>query len=220
MKLQHIIIIFVIIIVPISLVLSAYINAHIKTIENQTKYDNILINATYDGVKAFQLNTANNMYSTISNSKIRDIEASISTFYNSLGTELGASGYDKESLQQFIPAIVYTMYDGYYIYGKYYNDNIGDYQYGLRPYVYYSCRYVKGNNDLDKAHQIELSLLKSLTGNTIDGQLIRAEVEHSKVYKLDLEESENDEVEKGRLREEINKIKENQANMTNIKSQP
>ena len=71
MKLQHIIIIFVIIIVPISLTLSSYINAHIKTIENQTKYNNVLINATYDGIKAFQLNTANNMYSTISNSKIR-----------------------------------------------------------------------------------------------------------------------------------------------------
>ena len=43
MKLQHIIIIFVIIVVPIALVLSMYINAQIQTINNQTKYDNILI---------------------------------------------------------------------------------------------------------------------------------------------------------------------------------
>ena len=33
------------------------------------------------------------------------------------------------------------MYDGYYIYGKYYNEEIEDYQYGLKPYIYYSCRY-------------------------------------------------------------------------------
>ena len=53
MKLQHIIIIFVIIVVPIALVLSMYINMQIKTINNQTKYDNILINASYDGKKLF-----------------------------------------------------------------------------------------------------------------------------------------------------------------------
>lgn len=153
MKLQHIIIIFVIIIVPISLVLSAYINAHIKTIENQTKYDNILINATYDGVKAFQLNTANNMYSTISNSKIRDIEASVNVFFSSLATNLGASGYSQEELRPYIPAIVFTLYDGYYVYSNYFDtqyDEDGDgvaeggYKYGLKPFTYYSCRYING----------------------------------------------------------------------------
>ena len=78
---------------------------------------------------------------------------------------------------------------------------------------------VKGNNYLDKAHQIELSLLKSLTGNTIDGQLIMAEVEHSKVYnKTKEQEAANVEVELGRFDAEVNKIKENQANMTNITS--
>ena len=146
MKLQHIIIIFVIIIVPISLVLSVYINMHIKTIENQTKYNNILINATYDGIKAFQLNTANNMYSTISNSKIRDIEASINVFFNSLGTNMGASGYSKEDLQPYVPAILFTLYDGYYIYSNFYDTEYGEYRYGLKPFNYYSCRYKQGNN--------------------------------------------------------------------------
>ncbi len=55
MKLQHIIIIFVIIVVPIALVLSMYINVQIKTINNQTKYDNILINATYDGSESISI---------------------------------------------------------------------------------------------------------------------------------------------------------------------
>ena len=141
MKLQHLAIVFVIIILPISMVISQYIQTQIDTISLQTQYNNKLQTATHDAIKAFQLNTLNNKYSTLSPSKIRDIEASISTFYNSLGTELGASGYDRESLQQFIPAIVYTMYDGYYIYGKYYNEEIEDYQYGLKPYIYYSCRY-------------------------------------------------------------------------------
>ena len=121
MKLQHIIIIFVIIVVPIALVLSMYINMQIKTINNQTKYDNILINASYDGIKAFQLNTANNMYSTISNSKIRDIEAAVNVFFNSLATNMGTSGYSKADLQPYIPAIMVNLYDGYYIYSNYYD---------------------------------------------------------------------------------------------------
>ena len=158
MKLQHLAIIFVIIMLPISMVISEYVQTQIDTISLQTQYNSKLQTATYDAIKAFQLNTLNNKYSSVSDSKIRDIEASISTFYNSLGTELGASGYDKESLQQFIPAIVYTMYDGYYIYGKYYNDAIKDYQYGLRPYVYYSCKYVKGNNDFVVNYTLDNSI--------------------------------------------------------------
>lgn len=155
MKLQHIIIIFVIIIVPISLVLSTYINAHIKTIEYQTMYDNILINATYDAIKAFQLNTANNMYSTISNSKIRDIEASINVFFTSLGTNLGSSGYSQDDLKSYVPAMLFTLYDGYYIYSNYFDTQLdkdedgiaeGGYKYGLKPFTYYSCRYKTGTN--------------------------------------------------------------------------
>lgn len=147
MKLQHLAIIFIIIILPISMVITSYIQTQIDTIALQRTYSSKLQTATYDAIRSFQLNTINNKYSTISDSKIRDIEASISTFYNSLGTELGASGYDAESLKAFIPAMLYTMYDGYYIYGKYYNDVIKDYQYGLKPYIYYSCRYKQGNSD-------------------------------------------------------------------------
>lgn len=146
MKLQHIAIIFVIIIVPISLVLSVYINNQIKTIDYQTSYNTGLINSTYDAIKAFQLNTANNMYSTISNSKIRDIEAAISVFYDSLGTSLGSGGYTEEELKMYVPALLFNLYDGYYIYSNYYDTKTGEYRYGLKPFIYYSCRYVKGSN--------------------------------------------------------------------------
>ena len=158
MKIQHLAIIFVIIIVPISMVLSYYIGTQIDTIKLQKTYSSKLLTATYDSIKSFQLNTINNKYSAISDSKIRDIEASISSFYSSLGSELGATGYNEDILKEYIPAILYTMYDGYYIYGKYYNDNAktidedgniiyGDYQYGLKPYIYYSCRYKYANSD-------------------------------------------------------------------------
>ena len=42
MKLQYIAVIFIIIIVPISLVLSEYLNVQIRTINNQTFYAKLL----------------------------------------------------------------------------------------------------------------------------------------------------------------------------------
>ncbi len=157
MKLQHLAIIFVIIIIPISVVLSSYIQNQIKLIEIQTAYDNILINSTYDAVKAFQLNTTNNKYSTISDSKIRDIEAAVSTFYNSLNTSMAKYGMSSTDLEAYTPALLFTLYDGYYIYSSYNNvyslEGEGDeekasinldeknFENGLKPYVYYSAKY-------------------------------------------------------------------------------
>ena len=146
MKLQHLAIIFIIIIVPISLVLATYVNGYIDTIKNQSSYNAYLLNATYDGIKAFQLNTSNNSYSTIGNSKIRDIEAAISTFFSSLSTNLGFSGYSEDDVRQHVPAILFNLYDGYYIYSNYYDTESNTYKYGLKPFMYYSCRYVKGSN--------------------------------------------------------------------------
>lgn len=80
MKMQHIAVIFVIIIIPISIITSFYISTQIYTITLQTEYDTKLSDATYGAVKAFQINTVNNRYSTVSDSKIRDIEASVNTF--------------------------------------------------------------------------------------------------------------------------------------------
>lgn len=161
MKLQHLAIIFVIIIVPISMVMASYIQNQIDAIQMQTAYDNGLINATYDAVKAFQINTTNNKYSSISDSKIRDIEASINTFYNSLLTSTSEYALSAEDLQIYVPALLFTLYDGYYIYSSY--DNVystvgvdedekvsinlegNNYQNGLKPYVYYSAKYKLNN---------------------------------------------------------------------------
>ena len=155
MKLQHLAIIFILIIVPISIVMSAYINNQIDAIKLQTEYDTSLISASYDAVMAFQINTTNNKYSSISDSKIRDIEASINTFYNSLNTSMREYALSTQDLEAYVPAMLFTLYDGYYIYTSYNNVysttddgkvsiNIdgNNYQTGLKPYVYYSAKYL------------------------------------------------------------------------------
>ena len=153
MKIQYLAVIFIVIIIPISFVMSEYIQTQIDTIKLQTAYTEALNNATSAASKAFQINSINNKYSSISDSKIRDIEASINTFYNSLSTAMTQYISSKEELSVFVPAIVFNLYDGYYIYSSYNNiynvtgtleDTIKDkknYQDGLHPYIYYSCKY-------------------------------------------------------------------------------
>lgn len=148
MKLQHLTVIFIIIILPITLVLSEYISGHVTTIRRQTQYSTKLLNATYDAVKAFQLNTAYNSYSTIGNSKIRDIESAIKVFYTSMGKSMKINGYTSNDIKDHTPAILCTLYDGYYIYTSYYDTELGEYTYGLKPFISYSCRYKKGSTDV------------------------------------------------------------------------
>ena len=158
MKIQSLAVIFIILILPISLVLATYTKNRVETISLQATYDSKLNDATHDALKAYQVNSFKNDTSGLVNSKIRDIEASVNIFFNSMSTNFSSLGYTKETLQNYVPALVYTMYDGYYIYAPFTNTwsnevneneqttfKNGDSIYGLKPYVYYSCRY-KGTN--------------------------------------------------------------------------
>lgn len=184
MKIQSLAIIFVILILPISLVLTSYTQSRVETLNLQSQYDSKLNDATFDAVKAYQINSFDTAISNdLTNSKIRNIEASVETFFNSISSNFSDLGYTKKTLQNFIPALVYTMYDGYYIYTPYTNTwwnntansdikkelqeqipyetvNGQDIQpktrtyangqnlFGLKPYVYYSARYQKGDIDV------------------------------------------------------------------------
>lgn len=176
MKIQNLAVIFIIIVLPISLILSSYVQSQTKTLSLQISYDSKLNNATYDALKAFQLNTINSSTSDLANSKLRDIEASVNTFFNSISSNFNMSGYNQDILKEYVPALVYTMYDGYYIYSPYNNtitgeeenpkdengDRLtdengnptkvtyhnGDRLSGLKPYIHYSCRYQTSSIDV------------------------------------------------------------------------
>lgn len=123
MRIQDLAIIFLIIILPISIILAAYTQYQIKTINTQTLYDNKLSSATYDAIRAFQINTGENKLSDLNNSRVRDLEASVSTFRNSVMSTFALDGYSQDDLNSYIPALVYTLYDGFYIYSPYKNMN-------------------------------------------------------------------------------------------------
>ncbi len=157
MKIQTLAIIFVLIIMPISVVLGEYSAMQRKIFAIEQTYDSSLITSTDDALKAFQINTFNDTTTGITDRKMNIIEASANAFFNSMEQCFSMQGYSKEDLHSYVPALVYTMYDGYYIYSPYQNIteqngtiNLGSTgkDYGFKPYVYYSCRYTSGaNND-------------------------------------------------------------------------
>ena len=180
MKLQNMTVIFIIIMIPIILVVSYYIGLQINTITMQKNYTVKLQTAAKDSIQALEINTVewNSASSNLADSKRRDVLAAINTFTTSLANGMGIGGAGKGRIQTYIPAIVYTMYDGYYIYsaswvkdqdtiekdqnGKDVNygrtqfDNneikykgTSSYQYILKPYSPYSARYVNVNGNVD-----------------------------------------------------------------------
>ena len=107
MKLQNLTVIFSIIVIPITLILSAYVQTQIDTANLQEYYDTKLLDATHDAVAAFQLNTLNNEYSTNSDSMRRDIKAAINTFSNSLSSSMGFGTSLKNTVLTYIPDITF-----------------------------------------------------------------------------------------------------------------
>ena len=160
MKLQNLAVIFAIIIIPVTLILSAYIGTQIDTASLQQSYDTKLKDATHDAVVAFELNTQDNAYSNNSDSIRRDLQAVINTFSGSLASGLNIPGANQERIMPYIPAILITLYDGYYIYspseysystkeeidGEWTEVQKTGYTHVLKPYVYYSARYESGGD--------------------------------------------------------------------------
>lgn len=170
MKLQNMTVIFIIIMIPIILVVSYYIGLQINTITMQKNYTVKLQTAAKDSIQALEINTVewNSVSSNLADSKRRDVLAAINTFTTSLANGMGIGGAGKRRIQTYIPAIVYTMYDGYYIYSAslmkdqdtdkdgltQFNadgtikSNEKSYQYILKPYSPYSARYANENVDV------------------------------------------------------------------------
>ena len=82
----------------------------------QNQYDAKLLNSTRDALSAFEINTANEDLSSVSDSLRTIIEASSNVFINTLSTNLGMSNASKSYIEPYVPSLLYTLYDGYYIY--------------------------------------------------------------------------------------------------------
>jgi len=134
MKLSNLSIIFVIIMLPIILVVSYYFSLQKSTLAMQNSYDQKLTESTKEAINAFEINTTewNSTYSSLLDSKRRNVMASINTFITSLSNNLGISGTAKENILSYIPAIAFTLYDGYYVYAPAYTPLLYEDDDGIR----------------------------------------------------------------------------------------
>lgn len=221
MKLQHFAVIFIIIILPISFLLSSFLQSKIEEINLETEYNSRISDATYDGVKAFELNTNKEHQELSIKQKEKEVEYAIEIFYKTLANRFSSSGMDSNSLKDYTPAILFNLYDGFFIQSKYKNVEDNNYEYGLKPYEQYSCRYVK-SNDYDFVINYTLDNYISIYGK-VNGEIVQKsgylidirKIDENSKNKIDLDEQINElyyddvKIEKERLSNYEIKLEEN-----------
>lgn len=196
MKLSNLSIIFIIIMLPLSVVLSTYMQLQIDVLLAKENYSTKLLDSTYDGILSFEINSLS-IDAAEGQSVKSYVSNAINTFFNTMSINMGKSGASNINVQTYVPAILFTTYDGYYIYSPvktskvaidnntgiaseteddkeliYEGTSTGDevtaiesddnngkvvyktqdrtkleYNYMVKPFIYYSANYVKlGNN--------------------------------------------------------------------------
>ncbi len=148
MKLQNFIIIFLAIALPVILVLSYYVGLQVDTATLKANYNSYLSKATHETMSAFQINTTEDAFLTVADAKIRDIEASLNVFSSTLATYFEMSGASKSQIMSYVPALLFTLYDGYYIYTPTKSWDTGSLSHELKPYVNYAKSYSNGSRYL------------------------------------------------------------------------
>lgn len=147
MKLQNFTVIFIIIILPIILLVSLYISTGLKTIKYQALYDTGLITATQDAIQAFEINTTNNTYSDNAEVKRSVIKSSIKMLEKGLCNTCNISSYNTDEIEEYIPAVLFGMNNGFYLYTPSLNPETNKYEHSLKNYVYYSETLEGKNTD-------------------------------------------------------------------------
>lgn len=118
MSIQNLAIIFIVIAIPIIIVSSYYVTQQQETLKMQASYDLKLGEATREAIKAYEINTVE--WADKKENTRDHALAVMNVFTTSLANQLNISGTAKEYMENYIPAMAMTMYDGYYIYAPAY----------------------------------------------------------------------------------------------------
>lgn len=107
----------------------------------------------------------------------------VNSFVNSIASNFGLAGNKADTIKDYIPAVAFTLYDGYYIYSPYENTNYLYDQttgapvdkneetfHGLKPYIYYSARYKNGSDDFVITYSLDnfITIQGKINGNYIN----------------------------------------------------
>ena len=194
MKIQNLSIIFLVIMIPLILILSYYVNLQRNTLKRQAEYDIELSEATKEGIRAFEVNTVD---WTAYNNERAQATAMFNAFITSLANKLNVSGTAKEFMVNYIPALAVTMYNGYYIYSPSYVPKNWENREGIQLYLKYgTTSEITDKQTYTDASGIEhenepLYIAKSTTGAGIFNATYNKEVEDSATGIISIAYSDN-----------------------------
>lgn len=144
MKIQHYAIIFIIIILPFSIICKNKVDKKIDVLNEQTRINNALDTATSDAVDT--LIELNDEFYALYDGKTLDVTPAIAkegikSFFKTLAVNntlpfTADENYAENYFSPYIPAIVVVAYDGFYIYSV--EDDGGEYKYVLSPKIPYA----------------------------------------------------------------------------------
>ncbi len=121
MKLQGMTILYVIIIIPMLIVISLTLSGYKEELNNSLKYKSELTGAVNDAITAFEINSASQDYSNVSDTFASLVEASVNVFSRSIATRLNMTNADEALMNRYFPLALFTGYSGYYIYSPTYS---------------------------------------------------------------------------------------------------
>lgn len=163
MKIQHYAIVFIIIILPFSIVCKSLINNKIDALNNETRINNALDVATTDAIDT--LIDLNDVYYGLYDGQTIDVTPAIAkegikVFFESFSVNNTLPFVEDEKFAEsyfspYIPAIVVIAYDGFYVYSIEKTAS-GTYEYVLSPKIPYAYAETTSNG----TYYINFSLRK------------------------------------------------------------
>jgi len=100
---------------PLAVILSTYMQLQIDVVIAKEDLSTKLLDSAYDGILSFEINSLS--IDNVTGASIKGyVSSAVNTFFDTMSINMGASGGTKLDVQSYVPAILFTSYDGYYIY--------------------------------------------------------------------------------------------------------
>ncbi len=146
MKIQHWAIIFIILVLPLSIMCRSMISKKNLNLRDEIRYNNVIDNATFDAVS--QIVEVSEELGYGKNVPITEgvAMAAIERFFNSLSVNFNLPINLKNAeayFGQYVPAILIVGYDGLYVYSC--EETSHGYEFKLKPKIPYACTYQNGS---------------------------------------------------------------------------
>ena len=179
MKIQHYAIVFIIIVLPFSIVCRSIMNEKIDALNDETRINNVVDTATTDAVD--DIIYANEIFYGMYEGETIDVTPplameGIETFFKTMAINFNLpytkdNEYIKDYFAAYVPAVIVVAYDGFYIYSLEENSSTKEFEYVLSPKIPYAYEVDDEGelkkNYIDEAEAEYKEIHDILGGNTL-----------------------------------------------------